>query len=110
MKEYLSLYDITQSLANKLLIEGIVSVATSISSRRIQRLPQPGFVRGTVIDIRINPKNFAGVSIRQFAHLLAHVFGYHASLNSYVEVLISDSATKEEIYRCQPRSGLAPLI
>ncbi|MGM8938596.1 type VI secretion system baseplate subunit TssF [Psychrobacter glaciei] len=110
MKEYLSLYDITQSASNKLLVEGIVSVTTSIKAQRIQRLPQPGFVRGTVIDIQINQKNFAGVSIRQFAHLLAHVFGYHASLNSFVEVAISDAVTKEEIYRCQPRSGLSPLI
>ncbi|WP_367111755.1 type VI secretion system baseplate subunit TssF [uncultured Psychrobacter sp.] len=110
MKEYLSLYDITQSAANKQLIEGIVSVTTSIKARRIQRLPQPGFVRGTVIDIRINQKHFASVSIRQFAHLLAHVFGYHASLNSFVEVAISNAVTKEEIYRCQPRSGLSPLI
>lgn len=110
MKEYLSLYDITQSASNKLLVEGVVSVATSIKARRIQRLPQPGFVRGTVIDIQINQKNFAGVSIRQFAYLLAHVFGYHASLNSFVEVSISDAVTKEEIYRCQPRSGLSPLI
>ncbi len=110
MKEYLSLYDITQSPSNKQLVEGIVSVTTSVKARRIQRLPQPGFVRGTVIDIRINQKNFASISVRQFAHLLAHVFGYHASLNSFVEVAISDATTKEEIYRCQPRSGLSPLI
>lgn len=110
MKEYLSLYDITQSASNKLLVEGIVSVETSVEARRIQRLPQPGFVRGTRINIQINQKNFAGVSIRQFAHLLAHVFGYHASLNSFVEVSMSDAVTKEEIYRCQPRSGLSPLI
>ena len=110
MKEYLSLYDITQSASNKKLVEGIVSITTSIEARRIQRLPQPGFVRGTVITININQNRFAGVSIRQFAHLLAHVFGYHASLNSFVEVAISDATTKEEIYRCQPRSGLSPLI
>lgn len=110
MKEYLSLYDITQSAFNKQLVEGIVSVTTSIEARRIQRLPQPGFVRGTVIDIHINQKNFAGASIRQFGHLLSHVFGYHASLNSFVEVAISDAVTKEEICRCQPRSGLSPLI
>nr|WP_317200869.1 type VI secretion system baseplate subunit TssF [uncultured Psychrobacter sp.] len=110
MKEYLSLYDITQSASNRQLVEGIISVSTSIKARRIQRLPQPGFVRGTVVDIQINQKNFASVSIRQFAQLLAHVFGYHASLNSFVEVTISDATTKEEVYRCQPRSGLAPLI
>lgn len=110
MKEYLSLYDISQSAVNKLLIEGIVSVTTSIKARRIQRLPQPGFVRGTVVTIHINKKHFAGASIRQFAHLLAYVFGYHASLNSFVEVAISDAVTKEEIYRCHPRSGLSPLI
>ncbi len=110
MKEYLSLYDITQSASNKKLIEGIVSINTSIETRRIQRLPQPGFVRGTVINININKNRFAGVSIRQFVHLLAHVFGHHASLNSFVEVAISDAITKEEIYRCQPRSGLSPLI
>ncbi len=110
MKEYLSLYDITQSASNKKLVEGIISITTSIEARRIQRLPQPGFVRGTVINININQSRFAGVSIRQFAHLLAHVFGYHASLNSFVEVAISDAITKEEIYRCQPRSGLSPLI
>lgn len=110
IKEYLSLYDITQSVSNKKLIEGIVSITTNIETRRIQRLPQPGFVRGTLITIHINQNRFAGVSIRQFAHLLAHVFGYHASLNSFVEVAISDATTKEEVYRCQPRSGLSPLI
>lgn len=110
MKEYLSLYDITRTAANKQLIEGIVSVTTSVEARRIQRLPQPGFVRGTVITIYINQNSFASVSIRQFAHLLAHVFGYHSSLNSFVEVAISDATTKEEIFRCQPRSGLSPLM
>lgn len=110
MKEYLSLYDISESAANKQLIEGIVSVSTHIKTRRIQRTPQPGFVRGTAIDISINQKQFAGVSMRQFAHLLAFVFGYHASLNSFVEVGIIDATTKEEIYRCYPRSGLSPLI
>lgn len=110
MKEYLSLYDISQSPSNKQLIEGIVSVATSIKARRIHRLPQPGFVRGTVVTISINQKLFAGVSIRQFAQLLAHVLGYHASLNSFVEVVFVDAITKAEIYQCQPRSGLSPLI
>ena len=110
MKEYLSLYDITQSAANKQLVEGIVSVTTSIKARRIQRSPQPGFVRGTVVNIAINQKQFSGVSIRQFAYLLAFVFGYHASLNSFVEVVISDATTKKEVFRCQPRSGLSPLI
>jgi type VI secretion system protein ImpG len=110
MKEYLSLYDITQSASNKQLIDGIVSVTTSIKARRIPRLPQPGFVRGTMITININQQRFAGASIRQFGQLLAHVFGYHASLNSFVEVVISDAVTNEEIYRCHPRSGLSPLI
>ena len=49
------------SASNKLLVEGIVSVATSIKARRIQRLPQPGFVRGTVIDIQI--KAFTSVIV-----------------------------------------------
>lgn len=110
MKEYLSLYDISQSASNKKLVEGIISVTTSIKARRLQRSPQPGFVRGTVIDIAIDQNHFAGVSIRQFAYLLAHVFGYHASLNSFVEVVISDATTKQEVFRCQPRSGLSPLI
>lgn len=110
MKEYLSLYDISQSASNKQLIEGIVSVTTSIKARRLQRSPQPGFIRGTIIDIAIEQNHFAGVSIRQFAYLLAYVFGYHASLNSFVEVVISDATTKQEVFRCQPRSGLSPLI
>ena len=110
MKEYLSLYDIAGSAANKQLIEGVSAVKTHVKTRRIQRYPQPGFVRGTAIDISINQKQFAGVSIRQFAHLMAFVFGYHASLNSFVEVAMIDATTKEEIYRCYPRSGLSPLI
>jgi len=110
IKEYLSLYDITQSASNALLIDGIVSVETRIEARKIQRTPQPGFVRGTIIDICINRSHFSGVSIRQFAQLLSYVLGYHASLNSFVEVIILDAVTREEVCRCQPRSGLTPLM
>ena len=110
LKEYLTLFDAPETAANKQLIDGLVSVETSVKTKRIQRYPQPGFIRGTVIHIGIQKEPFLEVSIRQFAHLLAVVFGYHASLNSFVEIAMTDAVTKEEIYRCQPRSGFAPLI
>lgn len=76
-------------------IQGVRSVS---SAAVVRRLPLPGpasFGRGLEVKVECDESAFEGVSLLSFGMVLAHFFARFASINSFVELVLSGSAQGE---------------
>lgn len=110
VKELLELYNLPKSKENYLIINAIDTIEFSIIHKMVESKPFPAFVRGIKAILFIDVKVFRGHSLYIFSKLLSHVFNLKVQLNSFVDVHIFDSNTKQEVYPCiQKIGGKKPL-
>lgn len=112
LKALLELYifsgdsDNKQNVANRSRIEGIQKVEVSGCDRLVGGIS----MRGQAINITVDPSGFISTGdMYLFGMLLNHLMASFASLNSFTEFSLTDSAT-EEVYSWPIRSGDRPLI
>jgi type VI secretion system protein ImpG len=110
LKESLALYDITRSAVTRKLIDGLQSITHEVVTARIAGNPFPSFVKGIEIKLGVQPQNFVGTSVEQFARLLDRFFGLYVHTNSFTRLVVINHETGEEIVRCAPRNGDQILV
>lgn len=110
LKELLELYNLPGSKENRLIIESIQSIDFSLSQKLLDHKPFPLFVRGVRATVRMNNEVFHGSSLYVFAQLLNHIFNLKVQMNSYVEMIIIDAATEQEVYQCVQNVGGKKLL
>ena len=72
--------------------------------------PFPTFVRGTEVHLTVDEANFVGSGLRLFAQVMDHFFGLYVHANSFTQLKLISSRTKEELITCPRRSGDSPLL
>ena len=72
--------------------------------------PFPLFVRGVRAQVKIESEAFRGLSLYIFAQLLNHIFNLKVQMNSYVEMIVIDAATEQEVYQCVQNVGGKKLL
>ncbi len=110
LKELLELYNLPKTKENHLVINSIRDVQFDIDIKLIEKKPFPMFIRGLKVKVKIDAIVFRGHSLYIFSQLLSHVFNLKVQLNSFVDVVIFDSNTDQELYQCiQNVGGKKPL-
>ncbi|WP_286715303.1 type VI secretion system baseplate subunit TssF [Acinetobacter sp. UBA2581] len=110
MKELLELYNLPQTKENQLIINSIQAIEFSLGQKLIDHHPFPLFVRGVKVEIQLDTQVFRGTSIYIFAQILNHIFNLKVQMNSYVEMAVLDSESKQELYQCVQNVGGKRLL
>ncbi|WP_074382806.1 type VI secretion system baseplate subunit TssF [Acinetobacter pseudolwoffii] len=110
IKELLELYNLPQSKENRLIINSIQAVQFSLTQKLREHKPFPLFVRGVKVEIQIDTEIFRGASLYIFVQVLNHLFNLKVQMNSYVDMHVIDSKSKQELYQCVQQIGGKRLL
>ena len=110
VKELLALYNLPHSKENIVLIDALKKVEFSTSSKLMAAKPFPMFVRGVKAELAVDQWVFRGHSLYIFSQLLSHIFNLKVQINSFVDVVVSDSLNQQEIYQCVQNVGGKTLL
>lgn len=110
IKELLELYNLSQLKENHLIIDSIKKINFSLTQKLVEAKPFPLFVRGIKVNLTIDAQVFRGHSLYIFTQLLSHVFNLKVQMNSYVDVIVSDSNSQQELYQCVQNVGGKKLL
>ncbi|MBQ0138239.1 MAG: type VI secretion system baseplate subunit TssF, partial [Kurthia sp.] len=110
IKELLELYNLSKSKENHLIIDSIKNIHFSLTQKLVEAKPFPLFVRGVKVNLSIDAQVFRGHSLYIFTQLLSHVFNLKVQMNSYVDVIVSDSNSQQELYQCVQNVGGKKLL
>jgi type VI secretion system protein ImpG len=104
LRQLLGLYAATSDPAAKRQIEGVRSVR---SQQTVRRLPATGpiaFGRGVRVEVEVEELAFQGASAFLFGCVLERFLARHVSINSFTETVLR-AAARGEIKRWVPRWG-----
>lgn len=110
IKELLVLYNLPKLKENQLIIEAIKKIDFSLTQKLVEAQPFPLFVRGIKASLFIDSQIFKGHSLYIFSQLLSHIFNLKVQMNSYVDLVVSDSNTQQELYQCVQNVGGKKLL
>ena len=110
VKELLALYNLPSSKENHLIINAIDQLEFSLTHKLVDAKPFPMFIRGVKADLSINSSVFRGHSLYIFSYLLSHIFNLKVQINSFVDVVITDSLSQQELYQCVQNVGGKTLL
>lgn len=110
IQELLELYNLPQLKENHLIINAIQSVNFELKQKMVDAKPFPLFIRGLKVNLGIDSKVFRGHSLYIFSQLLSHVFNLKVQMNSFVDVVISDAQSQQELYQCVQNVGGKTLL
>ncbi|OTG90668.1 type VI secretion system baseplate subunit TssF [Acinetobacter sp. ANC 3832] len=110
IKELLELYNLPKSKENHLIIDAIKTITFELTHKLVEAKPFPMFVRGVKVVISIDAQIFRGHSLYIFSELISHIFNLKVQMNSFVDVMIFDSNTQQELYQCVQNVGGKKLL
>lgn len=110
LKELLELYNLPQSKENEIIIQSIQKLDFELTNKLIESRPYPLFVRGIKIKLGIQSEVFRGQSLYIFSQLLAHLFNLKVQMNSYVDLVVYDIQSQQELYQCVQNVGGRKLL
>lgn len=110
LKELLSLYNLPNSKENHLLIDAIKQVEFFLVHKLVDSKPFPMFVRGVKAKLSIDSSVFRGHSLYLFSQLLSHIFNLKVQINSFVDVVVQDHVSQQELYQCVQNVGGKTLL
>lgn len=110
LKELLELYNLPKSKENHLIIDAIKSIDFEITHKMVEAKPFPMFVRGVKVLMYIDAQVFHGHSLYIFSELISHIFNLKVQMNSFVDVLVKDMSSKQELYQCVQNVGGKKLL
>lgn len=90
-------------------IEGIRSVKARRVARRLADAGPVAFASGIEITLTVDELAFQGASAYLLGRVLEALLARHASINSFVELVLHSSG-RGELMRGAPRAGLRPLL
>lgn len=110
VKELLELYNLPKTKENHLIIDAIKTVEFDLTHKLIEAKPFPMFVRGVRVKVFIDEQVFRGHSLYIFSQLISHVFNLKVQMNSFVDVIIFDFYSQQELYQCVQNVGGKKLL
>lgn len=81
-----------------------------MTQKLVEAQPFPLFVRGIKVNLAIDSQIFKGHSLYIFSQILSHIFNLKVQMNSYVDLVVSDSNTQQELYQCVQNVGGKKLL
>jgi type VI secretion system protein ImpG len=109
LREMLSLYSASVDSAMKKQIEGLRSVRTRRSVRRLPFTGALAYGRGIEIELEVDELAFQGGSAFLFGAVIEQFFARHVAINSFTETVLR-SLARGPIMRWVPRCGERPIL
>ena len=106
LKEILRIYDFENSPSTSQQINGIVSIKSSYTTKRMGR----SFCRGVQVDITFDEEKFVGSALYLFANILERFIAQYVSVNSFTQVIVRTLQRKEIFKSWPPRNGERVLV
>lgn len=110
LKEMLRLYDLPQDAANRRQVDGVMSIDFVPATAWLEGRPFATFVRGTEVRLVVDEGSYVGTGLSLFAAVLDRFFGLYVHINSFTQLTVISSRTRQELFRCLPRSGATALV
>lgn len=110
LKEAFTLYELTHSAYNLKQIEGFKDIAFTSATSMVPAIPYPMFIRGLEVRVTIDDSSFVGTGRQLIGQLLSHFFGLKVNLNSFIQIILVDDMTGQELLTCQPLNGFRQLV
>lgn len=110
LREILSLHDALRSPENRNVIASVLEVKSQAKSMRIMANGLPGIVRGLEVYLRLDPARLEANGLYLFACVLERFMARHASINSFVELVVASDERNQEVRRWKPRAGDRTLV
>jgi type VI secretion system protein ImpG len=108
LRQMLELYAPAVNVAMRRQIEGVRSVRTRPSVRRLPFTGPLAYGRGIQIELEVEELAFEGGSAFLFGSVMEQFFARHVSINSFTETVLRSNA-RGEILRGTPRCGQRPI-
>lgn len=106
LKEILKLYDFDDSAVTRQQINGIVSLASRMVTKRIGQ----SMCRGVEVTIGFDEDKFVGTGLYLFASVLEMFLGQYVSVNSFSQVVAKTVQKKDVLKKWPPRNGNRVLL
>jgi type VI secretion system protein ImpG len=110
IQELLALYNLSNAKENHLLIDAIQGIEFESTHKMMNIKPFPAFVRGIKVKVSIKAEVFRGHSLYIFSQLLSYVFNLKVQMNSFVDLIIFDDQSGQELYQCVQNVGGKKLL
>jgi type VI secretion system protein ImpG len=117
LKEILHLYDFSDTnldaqLAsiNRLLVEGLIKLASRQVVGRVGPPGTGGFALGVEITATFDEKNYVGTGVFLFASVLERFLGQYVSINSFTQLVAKTMPGEGILKKWPPRVGDQPLL
>jgi type VI secretion system protein ImpG len=109
LREILSLYAASTDSAMKKQIDGVRSVRTRRSVRRLPYAGALAYGRGIEVELEVDELAFQGGSAFLFGAVMERFFSRHVAINSFTETVLR-SLGRGAVMRWVPRSGERPIL
>jgi type VI secretion system protein ImpG len=109
LREILSLYATSADAAMKRQIDGVRSVRTKRSVRRLPYVGRIAYGRGIEVELEVDELAFQGGSAFLFGSVMEQFFSRHVAINSFTETALR-SLARGPIMRWVPRCGQRPIL
>lgn len=110
LKEMLRLYDLSGSASVRRQLDGLIAVENRAATAWLPGEPFATFVRGTEVRLTVDEQAFVGTGLSLFAAVMDRFLGLYAHINSFTQLIVVSSRTKEAVITCPPRSGAITLL
>ncbi len=110
LQEILKLYNFTDSVFSRRMIEGITEIKSRRQFARVVSDNGISFARGTRVEMELDEEQFVGGGVYLFASVIEQFLGLYASLNSFSQLVVSTRQRKGVMREWPPRAGRKILM
>ena len=109
-QQILRLYDIGRSAYSQNVIDSVVRLQSTRHFAPVRSDNGTTFARGIRVELELDEDQFVGGGAFLFASVVERFLGLSASLNSFIQLVVSTSQRKEILHEWTPRSGRRVLV
>lgn len=117
LQQILALYDFSDrnssgvlTAVNRQMVDGITSIGHRRITRRIGGEFGGAFCRGIQIHLELDEEKYLGVGSYLFASVMRHFFTKYASLNSFVETVVTTKQREKPLRHWPPMEGAEAVL
>lgn len=109
-QQILRLYDIGRSAYSQNVIDSVVKLNCTRHFAPVRSDNGTTFARGIRVEMELDEDQFVGGGAFLFASVVERFLGLSASLNSFIQLVVSTSQRKELLHEWKPRAGRRILV
>lgn len=110
LKELLRLHDLPRAAGTRRLIDGLRRLDIQPSQAWLPGNPFPSLVRGSLVQLAVDPDAFVGSGLFLFAQVLDRYLGQCVQINSFVQLRLVHAQSGDILVECPRRSGSGALL